>query len=408
MKVLVVENDTAVQKILRLFLEQSGYKPVIVETEEDALESMSASDAPTIAIFDSELPRMNGAELCKRLRGLKSRERPYLLMLGGRGRKEDVVAGLDAGADDFVYKPFNIAEMQARLRVAVRTVEYQRELQKQIDENRLLNERNDLLSELISSRDDNSQERQPATSLRRETLSSRPRGKFEPLSAQDLRFLLSATMLELKLVLESFAPCPSGDDIFASDFCSWGTVLLPDDKVWLDTVLVAPSHSLERCFEKSLRRSSGKTAERLTFISEMARRVIYGFARTLQARGETVRTPFATRAQELGLWADPVPAPPEMDFYEIAIEGFPFVLGVAAVPDARLESNPANLEEFDLLAEPFPATDVSAVPLFNDGVILNGRYIDRIASHAEHIQYQKKIPVWRPTPLGRHFSRPKA
>lgn len=401
MKVLVVESDLAVQKILRLFLEQSGYKPVIEETEDGALERMTASDAPSIAIFDSSLPRMEGAELCRRLRSVKTKERPYLLMLGG---KDSVVAGLDAGADDFVYKPFNIAEMQARLRVAVRTVEYQRELQKQIDENLLLNERNDLLSELISQRDEGSQDRQAKSVVRKEPAASRAVGVYEPLSAQDIRFLLSATMLELKLVLESFAPCSTRENPLSGDYCSWGTVLLPDQAVWLDLVLLAPRDSLERCFERSLRRPSAKAGERLTFLSEMARRALYGFSRTLKVRGSIAQTPLVARSLEIGAWTDPVPYPPEMDYYEIAIEGAPFVLGVSVQGGAKVQSNPANLEECDILAEPFPAPQEAAVPLFNDGVVLNPRYIDRIISHAEHIQSQRKVPVWRPTPLARHFA----
>lgn len=115
-EVLVVEDDERVRAALSLVLEDEGYRVHQAESAEAALELLRSRDVD-VAIVDVMLPRLDGFELCRRLRG---RSDMPILMLTARSDSHDVVAGLEAGADDYVTKPFEPKELAARIRANLR------------------------------------------------------------------------------------------------------------------------------------------------------------------------------------------------------------------------------------------------------------------------------------------------
>lgn len=134
MKILVVDDGAVTRRVLDTFLKQSGHEVVVVEDGPAAFSALTAPDAPHVAIIDWMMPDITGPELCTKLCAHPFAIRPYLLILTGRNEKRDIVAALDAGADDFISKPFNIEEMQARLRVAERHVRLQLHYQRRLAE----------------------------------------------------------------------------------------------------------------------------------------------------------------------------------------------------------------------------------------------------------------------------------
>lgn len=117
MKVLVVDDDRAVRDALRRVLTLAGYQ---VETAEDGREAIElvAQAVPEAVVLDVGMPEIDGLEVCKRLRMLGNRV--PILMLTARVEVSDRVAGLDAGADDYLVKPFDVEELKARLRALLR------------------------------------------------------------------------------------------------------------------------------------------------------------------------------------------------------------------------------------------------------------------------------------------------
>jgi two-component system response regulator MprA len=116
MKILVVDDERAVRESLRRALELEGYQVEVAEDGEEALERVGRStDA---MILDVLMPGIDGLEVCRRLRG-EGNEVP-VLMLTARAEVDSRVAGLDAGADDYLPKPFALAELLARLRALLR------------------------------------------------------------------------------------------------------------------------------------------------------------------------------------------------------------------------------------------------------------------------------------------------
>ena len=128
MKVLIAEDDTVSRRLLEATLMRWGYEVVVASDGVEAWEALQGDDAPSLAILDWMMPGMDGLELCRRIRKMPNSTPPYLILLTAKGRRADLVTGLEAGANDYVTKPFNREELRARVQVGVRMVELQQNL----------------------------------------------------------------------------------------------------------------------------------------------------------------------------------------------------------------------------------------------------------------------------------------
>ncbi len=132
MKILVAEDDPTSCAVLQLTLRDWGHEVVVTRDGEAAWKALQSAEAPKLAIVDWMMPILDGLELCRRVCDLKRSEPTYLILLTARHRNEDVVAGLNSGANDFVTKPFDRQELQARIRVGERVTILQHELSERI------------------------------------------------------------------------------------------------------------------------------------------------------------------------------------------------------------------------------------------------------------------------------------
>ena len=125
--VAVVDDDAAIRRLVRLFLTRSGYGVVEFATGEEAREQLRRIPWD-LASLDRKLPDMDGVDLCLELKSNPEFKARYVIMLTGEAEQEDKVQGLDLGADDYITKPFQSAELLARIRAAKRIVDLQKEL----------------------------------------------------------------------------------------------------------------------------------------------------------------------------------------------------------------------------------------------------------------------------------------
>ena len=128
MKILVAEDDSDSYLLLEALLRGWGHEAVTTTDGAAAWDALQGEDAPTLAILDWMMPGLDGLEVCRRARGRSSARPLYIILLTARTDRQDTIDGLDAGADDFVTKPFDPSELRARVSVGVRVVELQREL----------------------------------------------------------------------------------------------------------------------------------------------------------------------------------------------------------------------------------------------------------------------------------------
>ncbi len=134
MKLLVADDDLTSRTMLAAVARKWGYESQAVEDGEEAWEVLQQDDPPLLLLIDWEMPRLDGLGLCKRIREIETKTPPFIILLTSRSETDDVVAGLEAGANDYIVKPFANAELQARLKVGQRMLELQSDLKKAQDE----------------------------------------------------------------------------------------------------------------------------------------------------------------------------------------------------------------------------------------------------------------------------------
>jgi len=125
MRIVIAEDDFTSRTMLAAVLRKGGHEVVEANNGAEGWQAMQQADAPKMAIIDWMMPEMDGLELVRRVRGLTTDQPPYLIMLTSKGEKADIIAGLDAGANDYLGKPFDAGELQARVKVGFRMVEMQ-------------------------------------------------------------------------------------------------------------------------------------------------------------------------------------------------------------------------------------------------------------------------------------------
>jgi heavy metal response regulator len=117
MKILVVEDEKNIANYLKKGLAEAGYKVDIAHDGEDAVYMASINDYDLI-LLDIMIPKMDGVEVCKTLR--KEKNSAYIILISAKDKIQDKITGLDAGADDYITKPFAFAELLARVRAVLR------------------------------------------------------------------------------------------------------------------------------------------------------------------------------------------------------------------------------------------------------------------------------------------------
>jgi two-component system, cell cycle response regulator len=128
MKVLIADDEAVSRKLLENTLRRWEYSVVTAKDGLEALRILQGPDAPKLAILDWLMPGMDGVQICRRIRSQQAEPYTYILLLTGKNAKCDVIEGLDAGADDYVIKPFDSQELQVRLRTGKRILYLQDQL----------------------------------------------------------------------------------------------------------------------------------------------------------------------------------------------------------------------------------------------------------------------------------------
>ena len=123
MKVLLAEDARFARHLLQGALAGWGYEVVLAEDGEEAWRALQGPDAPSIALLDWMMPGVDGLQVCRKVREAGREPYTYIILLTGRDRQQDVVEGLAAGADDYLRKPFDNLELEARIRTGRRIVE---------------------------------------------------------------------------------------------------------------------------------------------------------------------------------------------------------------------------------------------------------------------------------------------
>ena len=126
--ILIAEDDRMFRVLLEGWLQDRGYDVTLADNGQQAWEALQREGAPKLVILDWMMPGLSGPEICRRLRASDDTTYRYVLLLTARSEKQDVAEGLEAGADDYLSKPFDALELHARLQVGLRILKLQEEL----------------------------------------------------------------------------------------------------------------------------------------------------------------------------------------------------------------------------------------------------------------------------------------
>ena len=134
MKILLAEDDPVSRHRLSATLTKWGHEIVVARNGAEAWAVLQHADAPRLAILDWMMPTMSGLEVCQKVRNYNAVDYTYLILLTAKDQKDDLIMGLEAGADDYVTKPFNAAELRARLQVGERILALETALLQKVHE----------------------------------------------------------------------------------------------------------------------------------------------------------------------------------------------------------------------------------------------------------------------------------
>jgi CheY-like chemotaxis protein len=400
LKILVADDEPVARKVLTAFLEKEKYAVIVAEDGNAALKIMLAADAPPIAILDWMMPGLSGLQVAKGIRSATLKTRPYLMMVSAKTARHDITAALDAGADDYISKPFNPGELMVRLRVARRLVDHQLELQAHIAQLELLAQRYNLLGEIVAAH---------GAKSRSSTSSAAPAEPSSPTpvagpTLERIDAIMVRTIGDLGLGKAAVAQIEAPPTHRAAAFTSWAGLVFTKEQVWVDLLLEVDQQAAAIMFQRMLKRVPGSVRETLDFLAETHTIFSAAFKADFQAKGVEIITPILSRALRTGEAHHRVlPVPAERETRTYALPGFAIRLTIVRHPGCVEMKTAGQLGEQDILAEPFPPPEVSDLPLLSQGVILSERFIEKLSALAESELKTLLVPVFQVTPLAAYF-----
>jgi DNA-binding response OmpR family regulator len=120
MRILIADDDSTSRLLLKSILKKWGYEVVEAKDGLEAYKIICSENTPQIVILDWMMPEINGPDLCRKITKELKREQFYLILLTAKDKTHDLIAGLEAGADDYIAKPWKNEELQVRLKVGIR------------------------------------------------------------------------------------------------------------------------------------------------------------------------------------------------------------------------------------------------------------------------------------------------
>jgi CheY-like chemotaxis protein len=411
MKVLIAEDDRLSREILVRVLENAHYTPQVVTDGNAALAALLDADGPLIALLDWVMPGLEGTEVCRRLRASAPPIQPYIIIVSSKFETGEITAGLDAGADDFISKPFDHDLLLARLRVAERIVGYQLALQKQLEQYDSLGRRYSLLGEIVAQ-----QLQPPLETL--ETPATDPILEAEnappPLApaapppnwfaAGEIQNLVPRALTELGLSAHSAIAPPGERASGVASFLTWAGFLDLDHSRWIDLVIEFDPKAAATVYERALRRKPQTPAEICSFLAETQTVVAAALRSALASKGCNVGAPLLTRAHQRDLWAPALRIPAGSELYRFDLNGVFMDLAVTCYPCTATARSPWELHLHEILAAPYPGDRPAGMtPIGERGIAITESLIKQIADCADRLPEEENVYVFELSPIAQRF-----
>jgi len=403
MKILVADDDALIRRLLLALLNKLGHEVVAVEDGLAAWKALDTEAPPVLAILDRVMPGMDGVEVCRRLRASPRKTRPYVLLLSAKAEKQEVIAGLDAGADDYLLKPFAPMSLLARPRVAQRIITYQSELQQNIGAMEDLLQRHNLLGEMFGKQSrftDASSDTADRTALQNiatDRLSS------SVVSSERLNEIFAASFAAVGLGAAQVITVDASAQSEEGAFTAWMPLVFIKQGVWMDFVFEADDAAAVAMFESLLGRIPVSERELLDFLAETFNLICTSVKAVLGESNISALSPIISRSIRTEALTIQPPASSAVSHHEVTLSEILGKLTVLRQAAPVQRKSLGSLHPFDVLAENLPLPANPEVFLLNQGVILSERYIKKLAAVARSAQVDLRVPVIQPSRLAEFF-----
>lgn len=464
MKVLIADDERVARKMLEAFLVREKYEVVLAEDGASALKAALTFTEPYIAILDWVMPGLSGPQVCVCLRSPKLKVRPYIIVLSARSGKGDIAAVLDAGADDFLTKPFNEVELLARLRVAARTLQYQADLRQQISQLEALAQRYNLLGEIVAQQSGHRQTMPPikpaspglvadekpaeetalpqvaaqvpfeiavspapAKAVEAAAIAAAPdvgggvataeqeapapvevKPEWMPveLSSEEADLIMQQVIAELGFGQARLSATVAGEQYRAADYTAWVGLILEREQIWVDLLLEVDAPMMAMMFEQTLGRRPQSEHERENYLAETHTIISAAFKAFLVGKGAQVMMPILSQVMPTKDRMVPVSAKREQYRYELAGGKIGLTL-VRNECQLRVKST-GRLRNSDVMAEAYPPPSVSEMALLSKGTVLTYRFIEKLAAMEADGEERLSVPVFSTSRLAEYFMSDKS
>ncbi len=392
MKVLAADSNSRFRIGLAEELKALGYEVQEAESGTAALEILTGADAPDAAILAWDLEGLTGVEVCTEVRKKTANDtgksQPYIIVICEANNPQLLLDGADAGADDFLMEKWHKNDLNVRMRLAVRTIDLQRTLQKHIKELETVLRRHDLLREVVSKM---SPKEAPAVQAAPEPGEASSQGdrtlnfseKIAKIGAFGNLHTTIANVFSQLGCGRATATIPKGLTL-AQDLVHlvWTPMYLSDHAAWIDIKVEMNDYSAQKLYTEMLGQEPQSPEDLFDALGEMLN-IVQGALKGTFAKesvpSRTITLPVVLSAHGVGL---PKTVSGNFEKCEVTI-GDIKALFTIIVSDAPQTAKPAEeVLEYDILYKPFFSPRNPNIPVLPEGTIVTGFYVKKLQAFA--------------------------
>lgn len=403
MKILLADDDIIARTMVNATLKRAGYEAEHVTDGKAALAALRIESGPRIAILDWMMPGMSGLEVCQAIRNNPGKGYIYIILLSGKSESDEVVSGLDAGADDYIIKPFEQHRFLARIRVAERVLKVHQVLIDTIAEQEILLRRHNLLGDVLHK------QMLPAerTQIVPSPFYTEPEPTHFSSKTQNFKTLTEVDQLFARVIAQmGISPLTSKDPESAAapqemDLVGCTSVYIPNSGVWLDIVLEMDQPSALAMGLAVLGTLDVCDKDVLDLLGE----ILSLFQRSLKAKGthggSDVMAPFVPKARLRSEFTDLPKHGENYGRWLLSHPSIDFRVTISETSSAVVSKKCAALQLLDVVAEQVMMPDKPGALCVEKGAVLNDFNIRKILQASRTAPKDWSIKVVGPSLLAR-------
>jgi DNA-binding response OmpR family regulator len=406
-RILVAEDDPDTAQLLKRFLQKDGCDVVLAGDGHKAWQILQREDAPKLVILDWVMPGMEGIEVCRRLRETDEDIDTYVMLVSEKGKKQDVIAGLDSGADDYLVKPVDRGEFLARLRVAKRTLAKQGQLHQKIEEQRSLLRQ-------YNSQGDNSGKNGSATVVSNKSKSdkdtdrSSPAKTFSPL-VETFRPIVELESNFINMLAETGLSMTSDnnntEDSQKAIFSALMPLILIQNGVWLDIRIETDRKTASELFHVMVGSRAATDNDLFDVLGDLLNKTIENLRVTFTEEDIVSIAPFLPKVTYCKNLSEQVQVFDHFRRYVFSDSAHSIQLDVIEHPAPVAKKTVRRLRPLDILVEDiYQPQEDDVVLLLSEGTVLYDRYIKKLFDFLRTQAKDFEVSIIQPSSLTKIFN----